>query len=218
MVASAEDLAESNSMGREVGIIGGIRWGEHPRCRWKLEHPVEALMVFIMQNSIWGRGQTQPFWLHWTWKQINWSIVLFVCSLELSVWGSMWTVWLLLISQMLSTDVTWKACLYWRPNQVVSHFHNTNCWKPEVQCPQQWHQFMWVWFIHWSPIYQSWTRCSCNLCQLGGAQWNPGWHCHCTHLVSVEGVGGQVVLLFGICPIGKHHKMGCRTFQDQCTC
>ena len=87
MIASADDPVEHSSAGRVVGIIGEIRQGEHPRHRWKPEYPVEALMAFIMQNHIWGRTQTQPFWLHWTWKWIDWLIILFVCSLVPSVWG-----------------------------------------------------------------------------------------------------------------------------------
>lgn len=48
MTDSATDAAECNSAGREMGMMGGIRWGECPRWSWNPEYPVEALMVFIM--------------------------------------------------------------------------------------------------------------------------------------------------------------------------
>ena len=48
MTDSTMDAAECNSAGREMGMMGGIRWCECPRWSWNPEYPVEALMVFIM--------------------------------------------------------------------------------------------------------------------------------------------------------------------------
>ena len=87
MTDSAMDAVECNLEGREVGMMGGIRWGEHPRWSWNPEYPIEALMVFIMQNCMQGRACTHPFWFHLTWKQIGWLMVLLVLSLVPSVCG-----------------------------------------------------------------------------------------------------------------------------------
>ena len=63
-------------------MIGGMTQGDQPRHNWKPEYPVDALMVFMMQNQMRGRAHTQPFWLWLTWKQIDWFTVLLVCSLD----------------------------------------------------------------------------------------------------------------------------------------
>ena len=73
--------------GRISGSKGGIICRDLPRCGWKFEKPVDAFTVFMIVNLIHSRAHTQPICCLLTWKWRGWLIILFVCSLVLSVYG-----------------------------------------------------------------------------------------------------------------------------------
>ena len=54
-------LVSARSEGRLEGIRGGIAQGDLPRCSWKGETFVDALIVFMRQKCMRGKAWAQPF-------------------------------------------------------------------------------------------------------------------------------------------------------------
>ena len=73
--------------GSEFRISREITQGGQLRCSWKFKNPVDALTMFIIANWMHGKAHTQPHCCLPTWKCSTWLIILFIHSLEPSVWG-----------------------------------------------------------------------------------------------------------------------------------